>query len=286
MRQSPCTVRAMSRHELGVAVDWAAREGWNPGLHDAETYYAADPGGFFIGLVETEPVATLSAVRYGESYGFIGFFIVKPGCRGRGYGRRIWQAGLAHLAGRTIGLDGVVEQQANYQKSGFVTAHRNIRYGGTGRGRDASTPAAAIVALAQVPFAEVCAYDRPFFPEDRSEFLRAWLAQPGAAALGARGENGGLAGYAVARPCRTGFKFGPLFADSPQVAEELFCALQARVPEGAAIFFDVPEVNGPARDLARRYHMTMCFETARMYAGGCPELPLGRMFGITSFEVG
>ena len=36
------------------------------------------------------------------------------GWRGQGHGRAIWEAGLALLGDRTVGLDGVAEQQANY----------------------------------------------------------------------------------------------------------------------------------------------------------------------------
>lgn len=35
-------VRTMRREELAFAVDLAAREGWNPGVHDAECFFAAD----------------------------------------------------------------------------------------------------------------------------------------------------------------------------------------------------------------------------------------------------
>jgi hypothetical protein len=38
--------------------------------------------------------------------------------------------------------------------------------------------------------------------------------------------------------------------------------------------------------LASRNNMTAIFETARMYAGGSPDLPLRRLFGVTSFELG
>jgi hypothetical protein len=33
----------MTQPELRIAVDWAADEGWNPGLNDAACFYAADP---------------------------------------------------------------------------------------------------------------------------------------------------------------------------------------------------------------------------------------------------
>ncbi|HLA33082.1 MAG TPA: GNAT family N-acetyltransferase, partial [Pseudomonas sp.] len=31
----------MTRAEVDLAIDWAAAEGWNPGLHDADCFYAA-----------------------------------------------------------------------------------------------------------------------------------------------------------------------------------------------------------------------------------------------------
>ena len=76
----------------------------------------------------------ISAVRYGSGFGFIGFYIVRPNFRGQGYGLQIWNAAMARLAGRTIGLDGVVAQQDNYRKSGFVLAWNNARFEGLGGG--------------------------------------------------------------------------------------------------------------------------------------------------------
>ena len=124
------TIRIATRREVDIALDWAAEEGWNPGLHDADCYYSADPNGFLIGFLGDEPIATISAIKYGNSFGFIGFYIVKPAYRGKGYGIRIWNAALKHLEGRNIGLDGVVAQQEDYKRSGFQLAYRNLRYQG------------------------------------------------------------------------------------------------------------------------------------------------------------
>jgi len=226
MTSTPVHLRTMTRVDVDLAIDWAAAEGWNPGLNDAACFRAADPEGFLLGSVDGEPVATISAVRYGATFGFIGLYIVKPGWRGRGYGMQVWNAGLARLAGRTIGLDGVVAQQANYRKSGFTLAYRNVRYAGTSAG--AGPIDARIVPLSSRPFAEVAAYDRAFFPDDRTPFLRAWLVQPQAKAY-AVVNGSALAGYGVIRAARAGYKIGPLFADGPDLAEALYGALQARV---------------------------------------------------------
>jgi len=63
-------------------------------------------------------------------------------------------------------------------------------------------------------------YDRPFFPEARSPFIKTWINQPDCTALGIMRE-GKLVGYGVIRACRSGHKIGPLFADSPELAESL-----------------------------------------------------------------
>ena len=277
------TIKVMNRAEVDLAVEWAAVEGWNPGLHDADCYYSADSQGFLIGYLDDKPIATISVIRYGTSFGFLGFYIVAPDYRGQGYGIQIWNAGLEHLAGRTIGLDGVVAQQENYKKSGFKLAYRNVRYAGSGGGQ--SREDVGIVDLASVPFETVAAYDRPFFPADRSDFTKNWIGQPDSHALGIV-EHGSLAGYGVIRRCRAGYKIGPLFADTPQLAESLFLALRAKTTLTDTIYLDTPEMNPAAIKLAERYHMTVSFETARMYSGDAPELPLQRTFGVTSFEIG
>lgn len=215
-------------------------------------------------------------------YGFLGFYIVSPAFRGKGYGLRIWEAALARLAGRNVGLDGVVAQQGNYRKSGFSLAYRNVRYeGGAGNAHEGG----GVIDLAGVPFADVADYDAAFFPDDRRDFLKSWLSQPGIHARGVL-RAGRLAGFGVVRPCLSGYKIGPLFADDAGLADDLFRALQAGLPVSAPIYLDVPEVNADAVALARRHGMRTVFETARMYMGEFPGLPLARWFGVTSFELG
>ncbi|MEX0272043.1 GNAT family N-acetyltransferase [Leptolyngbyaceae cyanobacterium UHCC 1019] len=273
----------MSRVDLQIAIAWAAAEGWNPGLHDAECFYTADPTGFWMGSLGDEPIATISAVKYGNSFGFVGFYIVKPEYRGQGYGIQLWNAALDTLSGRNIGLDGVLAQQKNYQQSGFQFAYRNIRYEGVSGGE--STNDSRIVDLFNIPFATIATYDRAFFPGDRVQFLRGWINQPNSIALGIL-QNNTLAGYGVLRACHRGYKIGPLFADQPTFAEALFVALKSTVTVETPIYLDVPEINVAAVNLAEKYEMKRVFETARMYTQACPELPCDRLFGVTTFELG
>ncbi|SEJ32368.1 Acetyltransferase (GNAT) domain-containing protein [Azotobacter beijerinckii] len=282
-QQSDYHISVMSRDELQIAVDWANTEGWNPGLDDAASFYAADPQGFLIGRLDNRPIATISAVKYGNSFGFVGLYIVEKSYRQKGYGIQIWNRALEYLKGRNVGLDGVVAQQENYKKSGFKLAHRNIRFAGLSR--KSSPVSANMVSLSSLDFGDLCGYDRQFFPERRECFLKAWINQPDCHALGIV-ENGKLSGYGVIRACRTGYKIGPLNAEDKDLAIELFNALTSRVPPGSALYLDTPEPNARAIDVARLNGMEPSFETARMYTGSFPDIALDKVFGITTFELG
>lgn len=282
------TIRPLTYAEMSIPLGWAVREGWNPGLDDADPFWHSDPGGFLGGFIGDHPAAVISAVRYGDHFGFLGFYIVAPDYRGQGYGYRIWQQALQHLHGRNIGLDGVVTQQGNYRKSGFTLAHRNVRYQGSTSLPPTQTGAVGSTLpepLSQISFETLATYDRRFFPADRMRFLSRWVVQPHAHALGVT-HDGILTGYGVIRQCQSGFRIGPLFADHVDEAETLLRAMAARVPAGQPLFLDVPACNFAAAMLAKRMQMAAVFETARMYTGPEPDISLPRTYGLTSFEIG
>jgi GNAT superfamily N-acetyltransferase len=280
-RPQSFTIRQMaSPEEVQLAIDWAAAEGWNPGLHDADSFFAADPDGFFVGRLGGLPIGCCFAVIYNDTYAFFGGYIVQPEYRGRGYGMQMTRARLAYVGHRNVGLDGVLAMQKKYAQLGFRTAHRNVRFQKEGAGE----PRPGVVEVARVPFREVVAYDTVHFSAPRVGFLRRWIRPPGGAALGAV-RDGRLAGYGVLRPCRQGFKIGPLFADDEQVADDLFLSLGARA-EGQPVVLDVPEANPAAAALAERHGMRPVFEVARMYLKGRPDVPMEHVFGMTTFELG
>ena len=279
-----CTIRTMRSDEIEIAIEFAALEGWNPGLHDASCFHAADPGGFLVAECLGQPVGCIAAVSYAGCFGFIGLYIVAPAWRGRGIGPRLWTEGMARLAGHVVGLDGVPAQQENYRRSGFELAWQNVRFAGAAR-RTGRTQPKQIVPLGAVDFALLCADDRRVFPAPRAEFLRCWIAMPDATGL-AWLEQGRVAGWGLIRRCREGHKIGPLVADAPSIANALFAALCARVPVGDTVYLDVPMPNADALKLAQAHGLRGVFETARMYAGAAPACELQRVYGITTFELG
>lgn len=278
---SDLLIRNLRPEEISLAIGWAAAEGWNPGLCDAACFAIPDAQGFFVGEIDGEPVATVSCVNFDDRFAFLGFYIVRADLRGSGHGLRIWNAAIAHAGTRVIGLDGVVAQQGNYRKSGFQLAYANIRYGGVVTAP--ARPPSDVVALDTIPFTRVEADDATVFPARRSAFLRAWIGTSGHVGR-ALMRDGELAAWGVIRPCRTGYKIGPLVAADRRAAEAIVQALLASAD--GEVFLDVPAVNRDAIALAEAFGLKPVFETARMYTGAIPPLRIDRVFGVTSFELG
>ncbi|TPM41481.1 GNAT family N-acetyltransferase [Mesorhizobium sp. B2-3-4] len=274
-------IRTLSLGQLVNLVDWAAAEGWNPGLDDAAMLQAADPEGFIGAFAGNEMVAGISAVAYGSDFGFVGLYICRPDMRGKGYGKAVWTAGIERLAGRTIGLDGVEAQRANYESKGFRPVYETIRYSGRPTALPSGIRRPRMVTARMVP--DIIAYDALCFPAPRDSFLRRWLQPPHHAV--AMIASQATAGYAVARACRSGFKVGPLFADDMRTALELLEDLAATC-KGGDLNIDVPATQSDFIAALEAAGFSATFSTTRMYKGPPPRLDTNRMFGVTTLELG
>ncbi|MBI5122311.1 GNAT family N-acetyltransferase [Candidatus Roizmanbacteria bacterium] len=272
----------MTKSDLDLAISWAAKEGWNPGLHDRDAFYNTDSKGFFMGFFDDKPISCISAVSYGKDFGFIGFYIVHSDHRNKGYGIKIWNKAIDYLKTQNIGLDGVLAQQENYKKSGFKLAYRNIRYQGMVKKYEVKND--NLININTVPFNELVRYDYQLFPVPRPKFLKYWIKEPESLTLGFL-KNDKLFGYGMIRKCVTGYKVGPLFADDKIIAENIFKKLN-NFAVGSLIFLDIPEVNKEALKLVNKYKMKSMFETARMYTKQSPDININKVFGVTTFELG
>lgn len=288
MTQREGSTRPLGRDELSTVVQWAEGEGWNPGRADADAFWAQDPGGFW-GVDDAQGLAgSASAVAYDDAFGFWGLFIVRPELRGHGIGGAIARDTIGGLRerlrpGAAIGLDGVFARQSYYASLGFAFSHRNLRMRGTGV-VSAPSPDVELRPLADLPFDQVVEHDAGCFGVPRPRFLDRWISPPGGLALAAV-DGGRIVGSGVVRRAVDGWKIGPLFADSPEVAEALYAALSTHAA-GEAIHLDAPENNPDAMALAARHGLVEVFGCARMYLGEPPATPWSRIYCVTSFELG
>ncbi|MFH1727190.1 MAG: GNAT family N-acetyltransferase [Pseudomonadota bacterium] len=278
-------IRQMTRNELDQVVQWASKEGWNPGLADAEIFWNTDPGGFVVAELDGKMVGSGSIISYNGDYGFMGFFIMQPEYRNKGLGTELWCARkellLARLKNPLIGMDGVFNMQPFYIKGGFEFYTREIRFEYVGQKKEKAN---YITELKNISFDDIFLYDSNCFPASREKFLNMWINQKNSICLGAIKDNK-LCGYSVMRKCYSGYKIGPLFADDAKIAEDLFVALSSNAM-GAVVQLDIPENNNAAIAMAKKYNMKEVFGCAKMYHGTFPKLPDNEIFGITTFELG
>ena len=281
-------IRLMKSEEVRKLVAWAGEEGWNPGVHDAQYFWNLDPEGFLAITENDEFMGGGAIIRHGGDFGFMGLFIVDKAHRGKGLGTKLWFVRRDRLLSRldgagTIGLDGVDAMVPFYEKGGFTPFTRHRRF-------QLTTSVAKlirsqeIVDLSSISLPNLVDYDCQCFPVRRERFLRDWTTQQDAVSLALRKDEK-LLGYGVMRPCLIGWKIGPMFADSLEVADALFHSFQL-AGRGTPIFLDVPDNNPQSLTLCKMHKMQEVFGCVRMYYGAVPQLDHSRIFGITTLEVG
>jgi predicted acetyltransferase len=275
-------ITQMTKTEFQTAVEWAKTEGWIPGVHDIDSFYETDPTGFYAARAGDEIVGTFSVVKYSADYAFAGFFIVRPDWRGKGVGLAIQHYIDTQFSGYNVGIDGVLAMQEKYSRVGYNFAYGNERYAATAKAGELESHCRRI---SSGDFEGIIDFDTKCVPAKRVNFLKQWLYQKDATALLAEDDSGKLSGYGVVRKCFQGNRVGPLFAETPEAAKRLFDSLAASVV-GEEIFIDVPTVNASAMKMVLSQGMKPVFTTARMYTKQAPKLPLDKIYGVTSLELG
>ncbi|KAG2183776.1 hypothetical protein INT43_006787 [Umbelopsis isabellina] len=300
---------------------WAAAEHWNPGTEGRElvdVFYKSLPRSFYLAIApdmndpeKENVVASVCAATYGDEMGWIGFYISSPEHRGKGYGLAIFNHALKVIGNKaTVGLDGVLAQVKNYQKSGFTNSvfesqrraakieHFTSRLSNFETFGDTS-----ITSIAEIPFAELDALDAKYSGFRRPTFLRNWIdfhtnkEEYGRFSCAVT-ENGQLLGYGCVRPAAESFRVGPLFAESPQVAKTILYHLANSVAKALSSPNQIPSTS-PVLDLdicAGNANSVSLFDeleipmsevtTIRMYKGKQPVVDISGVYAPATYELG
>jgi GNAT superfamily N-acetyltransferase len=276
------TIEHMTRNEANTCLEWARKEGWNPGLHDAEVFYKSDPNGFFAAKHLGEMVGSISVVTYPSGFNFVGLLIVLPDHRNKGVGKRLLDHMIMVSKDSNTALDAVLQMANKYEPYGFVPAYQNARYMGICVPHQVEPT--NLVPISSVSLHDLAEYDSHMFPSERKKFLDLWFGQPDSFGLVSMVDDQ-INGYGVIRRCYSGLKVGPLFADDEMIASDILSALTSKFP-GEEFYLDVPTPNRKAVDLAERFVMKEVFSTVRMYTQEAPGIEMDKVFGITTFELG
>ncbi|MEL0438861.1 GNAT family N-acetyltransferase [Phycobacter sp. K97] len=277
---SPIHFRTASLDDLDTMLDWAAAEGWNPGLDDAKAFYSADPAGFFVAEIDGHPIAAISVVNHSPDFAFLGFYICAPGYRGQGIGLALWKHALEHAGTRTVGLDGVADQEANYARSGFVRTGATLRFEGSLPGK----PDASARPVTEQDRSALARLDIEANDVKRPRFLTSWINDTANRHSLVLEDAGQITGFATLRRCRNGAKVGPVVARDAAAALRLVQAGLTFMP-AAPVIIDLPDSNTDLIGILTDLGFQETFATARMYRGTPPK-PSVILQAIASMELG
>ncbi|KAL9973079.1 hypothetical protein ACROYT_G019488, partial [Oculina patagonica] len=281
-----------------VIINAMVKEGWRPGLKDAECFLVCDPTAAFVGELNGKPICCITLTKYGESFAFGGCYIVNKEYRGRGYGRKIDDAAIGHMRQfRSIGVISAVQSEEVNKRKGF----RSQFYGATFvfhlptaitrfSGTSERSPV-KIKRTEEVNLEALFAYDTEVFGFERHAFLSKWLRMTGRHVRVAINSEGSIVGYTVARPMfvkEEGYKIGPLFADSEPIAEKLLKAvfeeLLRQEEPSPLVCIDAPTKK--ATELCERLQGKRSYELVYMVINDPPDVCFDKWFGYTSTQLG
>ncbi len=283
------TIEEIRDTHLGLS----ALQGWNPGRNDWRSFSAIDPSGFFVGVKDGEIVACISALRVGPNHGYIGYYICKKEHRGKGYGLPLFQAGLKKLWDEgvsCIGLDGILAQVPNYEKSGFVSYFKSIRH------LFVKSECHPLTAKEQahivdgkdkehgeVRLRDILALQQSIQTITYESYYRALFQDEEVKALSYYSSDNEIVGFGVLRPAMEGYRVGPLYANDAEVARVLFKALIGDLSLESKVIMEIAKDNTSALGLDLKPLAAVCMH---MYTQPPPAYDLSRVFALQSWTIG
>jgi GNAT superfamily N-acetyltransferase len=281
-------LRALGEADLADAMRLKEIAGWNQTEADWRRLIGLEPRGCFAAVADGRVVATTTTTAYGREMAWVGMVLVDPDHRRRGLATRLVRAALRYLDGAgvaSVKLDATPAGRPVYEALGFEVESLVERWEGTAHAPPQTAAAARIEALGDGARAEVLALDRRAFGADRAGLVLALLEDSCATPLVARGPDGSVEGYALARQGTRASYVGPLVAASPEAAAALLDAVLAEL-DGRRVYVDVnTEFDGGAGLLAERGFVKQR-DLIRMRRGGDAAGQPGLVFAIAGPEIG
>lgn len=112
------TLRAMTRDDVDAATELSREQQWPHREEDWALFLGLGEG--LVAERDGAVVGSIMAWRFGTDYATLGMVIVSPALQGQGLGRRLMEAMLQRLEGRSVLLNATDEGLPLYRKLGFV----------------------------------------------------------------------------------------------------------------------------------------------------------------------
>lgn len=281
-------VRPMLRPDLPFANSLRALAGWNQTQADWRRFLKMQPQGCFLAQWDGERAGTATTMVYGSDLAWIGMVLVHPEYRRRGIGRGLLLKCIEYLQAcgvRCIKLDATPQGRAVYEYLGFKEEWTLRRWEAEFSAPAGEKPYSHIRAWRKADALRYDPRDARAFGASRRELILE-LARQSHRALTYESKRDVPIGCGLLRRGAQASYLGPVSATSPRAGMALIEALIAQGRSGR-VFWDIPDLNGPAVDWAERHGFRVQRSLTRMWLGnnGRAGNPL-KQFALAGPELG
>ena len=276
----------------------AAKEGWRPGALDHISFFSADSNRFFVGELNGEPITSMFFTKYSKDYVYTGGYLVDKKHRGKGYAVRTWNVAYASIDDScNLAFDSVLERVPFLASHGMLPQWCiqcfDIPLTETSKylAKESHLKGTEIVRPSKEIFRALLDYDTQVHVVARQSFLENWVFAPNCHCSVAVDSGGKVVGYGVVRTTLgegSGWRIGPLFADSSVIARSLYrdmCVQVARDDPQAVVTADVSYgryFSPDTLELLAELNGKATFQMMRVYKYGVPRnMPLHKVFVMT-----
>lgn len=280
-------LRPFEKTDIQFADSLRALVGWNQTPDDWLRFLNHQPDGCFIAECEGQPVGTATTTIYEDKVAWIGMVLVHPDARRRGIGRALLEHCIAFLKPRVacIKLDATPLGKTLYDTLDFKDEW-TLRRWETNRVEVPARPTEHRVRRWQVEDQEALqALDAEAFGLVRWPMVRRTESQPSRALVHLTPQQR-ISAFGLIRKGARAHYLGPVVAESIAAVSPLINSLVLPLPD-ERIFWDIPDANAGAVELAQRLSFTPQRLLIRMFLGenkwpGDPQ----RIFALAGPEIG
>ena len=280
-----CDIRVMSGADLSTCDELRKIAGWNQRAQDWHRFLQLSPSGCFVALREGRLLGTVTTITYAQEVGWIGMLLVEPSARGQGIGTALLQRAIDYLRAvqvRCIKLDATPKGEELYRKIGFRAEWTLTRFERNQFAAEEISSCARKMQPLDLP--SVVSLDAEAFGVARPDLIQSLWSSSSASIVCE--ENHRLRGFALLRSGSIASYFGPIAAESDDMAELLLRALSS-VGAAGPIYWDVPDENESAVAFAQTLGFTPQRKLLRMFLGNenrCGNLK--KYFGLADPSLG
>ena len=296
--------RAGSAEDLQFAVELGIPIGWTDNVdYDGLLYYSADSQGSYIGELEGQKISLVIMALYGNNeFCHIGYFIVDPKFRGKGYGKKTWDYAWSQIPENCImSLNADQDMAQKYEMLGFKPAWKETIFACSAMKISCLPSTSSHLVIARTrdcQLNELVDYDESVFGYRRESLVKTALSVPACEGWVVCDQHGEIQGYCNIKKMTTKetmWSVSPLYANNTSVATILLkrAASFVGAKDQTAVFsVTVPEINVPGLEMIKSVSTKVIYRTTRMFAHVLPITTLEnsskmqRVFGLSSLATG